>query len=169
MVHNIPVVIVAGLGKATRAIGQNNALLWHVPDDLKRFKELSLGKPTIMGRKTFESIVAIIGKPLPGRTNIIVTRDPNYSYPGTFTAHSLEAAFAKALEENPSEIHIGGGAQLYEQAWPVVDRLYLTLFDDDTVGDAFFPEFTDDFMIEKTHQPKSHNGLTYQWVDYIRK
>lgn len=166
---DIPVVIVAGIGERTRAIGQDNQILFHVPDDLKRFKELSLGHPVIMGRKTFESIVAMIGKPLPGRVNIVVTRDQNYAYEGAEVAHALEEALELALASNPREIHIGGGAEMYKMALPYVDKLYLTLFDDDRAGDSFFPEYAGDFEEVARHGPRDHNGLKYEWVDFERK
>lgn len=165
---NTPVVIVAGIGERTRAIGMDNQILFHVPDDLRRFKELSFGHPVIMGRKTFESIVAMIKKPLPGRTNIVVTRDNNYAYEGVKVAHSLEEAFEIALEENPKEIHIGGGAELYKQALPYVDKLFLTLFDDDRAGDSNFPDYTEEFKETTRHGVRDHNGLKYEWVDFER-
>jgi len=164
----IKVVIVAGIGERTRAIGQDNQLLFHVPDDLKRFKELSLGHPIIMGRKTFESIVAILGKPLPDRANIVVTRDGNYTHDGAQVAHTLEQALELALELNPTEIHIGGGAEMYKQAMPYVDNLYLTLFDDDQAGDAFFPEYSTEFQAVARHGVREHDGLKYEWVDFER-
>lgn len=170
---SVPVVIVAALGKSNltmnHAIGYQNKLLWHIPEDLKRFKELTLGHPVIMGRKTFESIVSMLGKPLPGRTNIIVTRSPDKEYPGAVTAGSLEAAFAIAESENPTEIHIGGGAELYTAALPYVDRLYLTWVESEAKGDTFFPVFENDFEVTTEHPVKSHDGLNYQWVDYQRK
>lgn len=170
MVNNIPVVIVAALGKNTRAIGQGNSLIWHVPEDMKRFKTLTIGKPIIMGRKTFESILKILGKPLPGRTNIVVTRQADYITPeGAIVALTLEEAFAKASEENPEEIHIGGGAELYKQALPYVDRLFITWFEDDQPGDTFFPEFEDEFEIVNTHPSQQHEELKFKWVDYQRK
>jgi len=169
MYKDTPIIIVAGMGHETRVIGQDNGLIWHVPADMKRFKALTLGKPVIMGRKTFESIVAIIGKPLPGRTNIVVTRNADYNYEGVVTATSLEAAFAKALEEHPTEIHIGGGAELYRQALPYVDRLYITHFFDDAPGDTTFPEFESEFEIIEEHQVQEHDGINFQWVDYKRR
>lgn len=169
MIENTPVVIVAGMGKDTRAIGKENGLLWHVSADMKRFKALSMGHPVIMGRKTFESIVAILGKPLPGRTNIVVTRNADYRYDGAVTTTSLEAAFAEALKENPTEIHIGGGEEMYIQSLPYVDRLYLTFFFDDKDGDTFFPAFENDFTVVTEHPIQEHNGLEFQWVDYKRK
>jgi len=169
MTHNTPVVIVAGMGRNTRAIGMKNGLIWHVPADLKRFKSLTLGHPIIMGRKTFESIIDILGKPLPGRTNIIVTRNSDYSYPETFTATSLEEAFDIALKESPTESHIGGGAEMYNQALPFVDKIHITLFDDDSEGDTTFPLFENDFTVTAEHEPQEHEGLSFQWVDYERK
>lgn len=165
----VPVVIVAALGKTTRAIGRDNKLLWHVPDDLKRFKELTLGHPVIMGRKTFESILEILGRPFPGRTNIVVTRQKDYAPEGVLVARSLEEAFALAEAEQPREIHIGGGAELYRQALPYTDRLHLTIFDDDQEGDTHFPEFTDGFVETKREGPFVHNGLTYEWINYERR
>lgn len=168
MTHKTPIVIVAGMGRHTRAIGKKNALLWHVPEDLKRFKQLTLGHPVVMGRKTFESIVDILGKPLPGRANIVITRDTAYTYRGVQVTHSLQEALDTAAAEDPEEIHIGGGAEIYRQVLPQVSRLYLTFFDDNTEGDTFFPDFEEDFTITKVHPKKEHNGLSYQWVDYIR-
>ncbi len=164
----IPVVIVAAISKYDRAIGYQNQLLWHIPDDLKRFKELTLGHPIIMGRKTHESIIALLGHPLPNRKTIVLTRTPEQSIPGVETAGSLEAAFAIAERENPTEIHIGGGASLYEVALPYIDKLYLTLVDDQKPADSFFPAYEEHFTITQTHEPRTHKGLSYQWVDLIR-
>ena len=170
MYKGIPVVIVAALEKHSRAIGKENGLLWHVPADLKRFKTLTHSHPVIMGRKTFDSIVEILGKPLPGRTNIVVTRNDAYRPEGAVVAHSLEEALTVAASEKPREIHIGGGEVMYRQALPYTDRLHLTLFDDpDVVGDTHFPEFESDFAILREHEPAAHNGVGYQWVDYTRR
>lgn len=126
---------------SNRAIGKNNQLLWHLPKDLAFFKAHTMGKPMIMGRKTFESI----GKPLPGRPHIVVTRDETYQPAGVSTAHSLEEAIAMAKKiahcEVVDEIMVIGGAQIYEQALPFADRLYLTQVDAVfEKADAFFPE-----------------------------
>lgn len=157
------------MSKKDQAIGKNNQLLWHVPADLKRFKALTMGHPIIMGRKTFESILEILGKPFPGRTNIVVTRDENYSHEGAKMAHSLEEAIAIAESENPTEIHIGGGAELYRQALPLTSRLHVTWYFDEKDGDAFFPAFEEGFRIEKEYPIEEHEGLKFQWVDYVRK
>lgn len=164
----IPVVIVAGIGERTRAIGKDNQILFHVPEDLKRFKELSMGHPVIMGRKTFESIVAMLKKPLPGRTNIVVTRDKSYTHEGALVAHSLEEALESASKENPKEIHIGGGAEMYNLSLPFVDKIYLTLFDDDRPGDKSFPDYTADFKEVARHGIKDYEGVKYEWVDFER-
>lgn len=167
--NKAPIVIVAGMGRHDQAIGKDNGLLWHVPADLKRFKALTLGHPIIMGRKTFESIITILGKPLPGRTNIVITRDESYSYEGAQVVHSFEEALELARSENPKEIHIGGGAEIYRLSLPFVTRLHVTWFDDEKVGDTFFPPFQKDFEIIKTCEPAEHKGIQYQWVDYARK
>jgi len=164
----VPVVIVAAMGK-NRVIGKDNQLLWHIPVDLKRFKQLTLGHPIIMGRKTFESIIKILKKPLPERTNIIVTRDKNYHYPETKTATSLEEALSIALSENPTEIHLGGGAQIYEQALPLVDKLFLTIIDEEKDGDTYFPDFENDFVVEKKFPRDKFENLNFQWINLKRK
>src|ERR1700722_9338336 len=112
------ICIVVAIGR-NRELGKDEKLLWHIPEDLKRFKALTLGHPIIFGRKTFESVLGYnTGKPLPGRTNIVVTRDLDYTYEGALVAISLKQAIEIAGKVDPEEIHIGGGAQLYEQVLP---------------------------------------------------
>ena len=164
-----PVVIVVAMSHKNRAIGNKNQLLWHIPADMKRFKALTMGHPIIMGKNTFLSILEILGKPLPNRTNIVLTRDHTYSYEGVKIAHSLVEAVELAKEESPSEIHIGGGAELYRQSLPLVSRLYLTLVHDEPEADTFFPAFEDEFEIIQTHPEAEYEGLVYQWIDYERK
>jgi dihydrofolate reductase len=162
------VVIVVATGK-NREIGNDNKLLWHIPEDLKRFKKLTEGHPIILGRKTFESIVSYIGKPLPGRTNIVVTRDANWRRDDVVVASSLEEAFIAASNAPGSEeIHIGGGSQIYQQALKHVDTLHLTIVDSAPVADSFFPEYENDFQITSDEAHES-NGLKYRWVDLERK
>ena len=168
MTDKVKVVIVAAISRNKHALGNKNGLLWHIPEDLKRFKEKTLGHPVIIGRKTFESIVAVLGKPLPNRTNIVVTRNPNFSYDGVIVTSSLEGALQEASKLNPAEIHIGGGADLYIQALPFVDLLYLTLVDDEPAADTFFPEFEKEFIIAAEHEVEISGGITYQFVDYKR-
>jgi dihydrofolate reductase len=169
MYTSAPVVIVVAMSRFTRTIGNKDRLLWHIPEDLKRFKSLTMSHPVIMGRKTFNSIVGYLNGPLPGRTNIVLTRDQDYGYPGVKVAHSLEMAIAMAEEENPKEIHIGGGAELYKQALPFVSKLHVTWVDDQPIGDTFFPPFEDDFKIISTSGDKEYSGLHFEWVDYERK
>jgi dihydrofolate reductase len=169
MADKAKVVIVVAMSRQKRAIGNTNKLLWHIPDDLKRFKEKTLGHPIIMGRKTFESIVAILGKPLPGRQNIIITRNADYSYDGVVIVSSLEEGLAKARTIDQEEIHIGGGAEIYTQALPFTDKLYVTFVDDEPQSDTYFPEFEDTFTPVATHESRELNGLHYQWIDYVRK
>jgi dihydrofolate reductase len=114
-------------------IGAGNALPWHLPDDLKRFKALTLGKPILMGRKTYESI----GKPLPGRTNLVLTRRTDLTLPGCTVVGSIEQAMNAAGDAE--ELAIIGGAQVYAQALPFVDVIHLTRVHAKIQGDAFFP------------------------------
>lgn len=116
------------------AIGKDNALLWHLPDDFKRFKSITMGKPILMGRKTYESI----GKPLPGRENIVVTRDKAFFAKGLTIVNSIDAALLAA--EKYDEVMVIGGASFYEQMLPMADRLYITKVHHQFDADAFFPE-----------------------------
>ncbi len=162
------IVIVVAMTRNKRAIGHKNELMWHIPDDLKRFKEKTRGHPIIMGRKTFESIVAMIGKPLPERQNIVVTRNKEYSIEGVIVCSSLKDALEKAKGLDAEEIHIGGGSELYTQALPYTDKLFVTYIDDEKEADAFFPEFSQDFAVVEEHDIRNHNGIQYQFVDYER-
>lgn len=116
-------------------IGKNNQLPWHLPDDLKRFKSLTMGHPIIMGRKTFESI----GKPLPGRENIVVTHNKGYVVPEVSIVHNFQEALSKV--QNESEVFVIGGASLFSEALPSAQKLYLTLVHENFPGDVFFPEY----------------------------
>lgn len=158
------VSMIVAIGK-NRAIGKGNTLLWHIPDDLRRFKTLTLGHPVIMGRKTFDSIVGMLGKPLPGRTNIVITRDEAWKHEGAVVAHSLEEALQKAAQLDQQEIFVIGGAQIYAAALPHTDRLYVTLIDDEKEGDAFFPEYEHLFTKKLSEEIREYNGLKYSWVD----
>lgn len=162
------VAAIAAIGR-NRELGKGNELLWHIPDDLKRFKELSLGHPIILGRKTFESIVAMIGKPLPGRTNIVVTRDSNWKHEGALTAATIEDALEKAKQAPGSEkVIIGGGAQIYAAALPFTDTLHLTLIDDSKEADSYFPEYKHEFRNIVHEEKRAWNGLRYTWRDVRR-
>ncbi len=165
----VPVAIIVAMSKETRAIGNADELLWHIPEDLKRFKKITKNKPIILGRKTFQSILKILGKPLPDRSNIVVTRDPNYYHDNVKIVTSLKEAFATALAEEPTEIMVGGGGEIYQQTLPYADRLYLTLVDNSIKGDTFFPDISTEFTIEKEYSHQQFKGISYQWLDYKRK
>lgn len=118
-----------------RVIGKNNQLPWHLPADLTHFKTLTTGHPIIMGRKTYASI----GKPLPNRTNIILTRDTTFKADNCLIVHSPQQALEQATNRESKEIFIIGGAEIYQQLMPYTQRLYLTLVHDTVEGDTFFP------------------------------
>ncbi len=119
-----------------RVIGKDNAMPWHLPADLAHFKRVTMGKPVIMGRNTYESI----GRPLPGRKNVVISRNPDYSPEGCVVVSSIDAALAECAEVD--EVMIIGGGQLYQAMLPHADRLYLTLIDSDLDGDTQFPDYT---------------------------
>lgn len=129
--------IIVAIGK-NRELGKNNKLLWHIPADMKRFKEKTRGHAVIMGRKTFESI----GKPLANRTNIVITRNRLLHREGVIVAYSLEEAINIARKHEKEEIFIIGGAQIYSQAISLADKLYLTIVKGKYDADVFFPEYT---------------------------
>ena len=154
--------LVAALAR-NRVIGVGNRLPWRLPEDLRRFKRLTMGAPVIMGRKTRESI----GRPLPGRRNIVVTRERDATWEGCVVAHSLDEALA--LADDAAEAFVIGGAELYAQALPRADRLHLTLIDADYAGDAWFPEFDAAAWREVARESGvSADGLGYAFVDYER-
>ncbi len=120
---------------SNRVIGLNNKMPWHLSADLKKFKSITMGSPILMGRKTYESI----GRPLPGRTNMIISRNLDYQQEGCLVFNDLKTAFKKAAEST-DEIFIIGGSDLYKAILPMADTLYLTLINRDFEGDTFFPE-----------------------------
>jgi dihydrofolate reductase len=118
-------------------IGINNHLPWHLPVDMKYFKDTTMGKPIVMGRKSFEEL----GRVLPGRPNIMITRQPEYAAEGLYIVPSLEAGIEKAKTFGTEEIFITGGGEIFKIALPIVDRLYLTRVHAEVTGDTYFPEF----------------------------
>ena len=152
-----------------RVIGRNNNLPWYLPNDLKYFKQATMGKPIIMGRKTYDSI----GKPLPGRPNIIITRNPAFNAEGVSIAHSLNDAIAQAEDlafiNGSEEVMIIGGAQIYAESLSIADRLYLTEVHASVDGDAFFPEYDARDWEEKVREDFSAvapNPYDYSFVVY---
>lgn len=159
--------VIAAIGR-DRAIGKDNELLWNIPDDLKRFKALTSGHPVIMGRKTWESIPEKF-RPLPGRTNIVITRDSAYDAAGAVLAQSFPQALSLARDaEGANEIFAIGGQQVYECALPFATRLYLTVIDGEKEGDAFFPRYEEEFTKETTRDEREWEGLRYIWLDLER-
>jgi dihydrofolate reductase len=154
------VSLIAALAR-NRVIGAGNRLPWHLPEDLKHFKRLTMGAPVIMGRKTHESI----GKPLPGRRNIVVTRRPGARWDGCETAASLEAALA--LAGDVPEVFVIGGAELYAAALPRADRMHLTLLDADYEGDARFPDFDPGDWRETAREPGA--GFAFVTCERVRR
>ncbi|MFH1029695.1 MAG: dihydrofolate reductase [bacterium] len=179
--------LIAILGQ-NRAIGKDNKLIWHIPDDLRHFKRITTGHPVIMGRKTFESI----GHSLPDRLNIVITRDKNYIAKGCYICHSLDEALkcaestpsplacpafmageggkgcVKPLISAPPEIFIIGGGEIYRQALPLADKLYLTMVEDSPrKAETFFPDYYEfkKIISEELHE---YNGLKYKFVELIK-
>jgi dihydrofolate reductase len=159
------VSLIAALAK-NRVIGAGNALPWRLPEDLKHFKALTMGHPVIMGRKTFESI----GKPLPGRTNIVVTRSPGFTAAGCTVVDSPAAALAAAFAEagRGEEAFVIGGAELYRALFDSADTLYLTEIDQAIEGDAWFPEFDLKQWQETARVPANGAALPCAFVTYKR-
>ena len=137
-------------------IGDQNRLLWHISEDLRRFKELTTGHPVIMGRKTFESI----GRPLPNRTNVVITRQEGLVLAGCTVVHSLSEALALFAEEE--EVFVIGGAQIYAEALPLADRLYLTRVGCAYEGDTRFPAW-DPSAWELLEREEYARGEAYPW------
>jgi dihydrofolate reductase len=128
-------LIVAAASNNT--IGKNNQLLWHLPNDLRFFKNTTWAMPVVMGRKTFESLG---GKPLPGRINIIVTRQTDWKQNGAEVVHSLHDAILLAKSYNYKELFVAGGGEIYHQAISIANRIYITRVQTEIEGDTFFPE-----------------------------
>src|SRR3989344_2366319 len=151
-----------------RVIGNKNSLPWHLPADFKYFKAQTLNKPIVMGLKTFESIGS---KPLPNRKNIILNNNPNYKIPeNCFLARSIEEALE--MTKNEDEVMICGGASVYRQFLPLVDRLYLTYIHQNFEGDTLFPEFNINEWKEisrEDHEPDEKNKYSYSFVVLERK
>jgi dihydrofolate reductase len=134
---------------ANGGIGLNNQLLWHLPNDLKHFKTITTGQTIVMGRKTYESI----GRPLPNRTNIIVTRNPHYIANGCVVVHSVQEAIAYGQNNNVTELIIIGGGEIYTQAFPMCQKLYVTHVNCTLKADTFFPEIDSTWFMTK-NQPQ---------------
>lgn len=165
-----PIALVVAMAK-NRVIGVNNTLPWRLSGDMAYFKQVTMGKPIVMGRNTFDSI----GKPLPGRRNIVVTRQADWQHEGVDVAHSLEQALTLADEiakaDKVDEIAVIGGANIYAQALPLAKTLYITEVDCEVDGDAYFPEFGKDQWQESGrvyHQNDIKNQYNFAFVTLMR-
>ena len=156
------ITIIAAVAN-NEVIGKDNDLPWHIPEDLKRFKRLTLNNTVLMGRKTFESIFNRLGKPLPKRTNIIITRQADYQAPkGCFVYSDIQQALEKQKNEN---IFIIGGASIYEQTMNLADQLEITHVDQDFEGDTFFPKIDPDLW-----KPVKEEGFNrHRFTTYKRQ
>ena len=150
---------------ANGVIGKNNAMPWHLPEDLAHFKKLTLGCPVIMGRKTWDSIPPKF-RPLPGRTNIVVTRQSDWQPEGANTAGSLQAALAQC--HAASDVWIIGGAQIYAQAEPLASQIEMTLIDKDFDGDAFAPTLGNQWQAIHKEDHVSSTGLKFSFITYTK-
>jgi dihydrofolate reductase len=149
---------------SNHVIGVNNTLPWHLSEDLKHFKSLTTGHTIIMGRKTYESI----GRPLPNRRNIVVSRNMDIYYEGTEVVHSIEDAVS--ISRHDHEVFVIGGSNIYEQALSLVDHLYITEIKKNFSGDAFFPEINKQIWIESSREDHiTNDGIEFSFVKYQKK
>jgi len=163
---NRPLLSLITAMDSNRLIGKNNSLPWHLPADLAFFKATTMGKPVIMGRKTFASI----GKALPGRQNIVVTRDSNFDAPDCEVASSIDAAIA--IADDTEEVMLIGGASLYQQTIDKADMIYLTLIHHEFKGDTWFPEINPEFwklVSQDDFEADEKNPFAYSLVKYLRE
>jgi dihydrofolate reductase len=162
--HASRLSIIVAMAK-NRVIGANGAIPWRLPNELKLFKSVTMGHPIVMGRKTYESI----GRLLPGRTTVIVTRQVGYRVPGALIAHSLEEAIAACNEDD--EVFVIGGGELYRAALSLADRIYLTTVDAEPAGDTYMPEFDPADWRETSAEyfsPDDQHRYRYRYAVYDR-
>ena len=150
---------------ANGVIGNNNAMPWHLPEDLAHFKKLTLGSPVIMGRKTWDSLPPKF-RPLPGRTNLVITRQTQWQAQGATTAGSLQEALALCPSSN--EVWIIGGAQIYAQAEPLASRIEVTQIDQDFEGDTFAPTLGAQWIPGHSQAQVSSSGLSFRFITYTQ-
>ena len=165
-VKPIKLSMIAAMGK-NRVIGKDNDMPWHLPADLQHFKKTTLGSPIIMGRKTYDSI----GRPLPGRLNIILSRNANLEIEGCSIVNSFDEAIALAEEGKSDEVFITGGAHLYNTFLEKADRLYITLIDEEFEGDTYFPDYTQLNWLEvsrEDHLADNKNMHDYSFITLDR-
>ena len=160
------ITIIAAAGE-NNSLGKDNDLVWHLPDDFKRFKELTSGNHILMGRKTFETFP----KPLPNRTHLIITRQEDYSTPEKcFTFDSIQSALDEVLEFSDNDIWIIGGGEIYKQAMDIADRIELTRVHSDFEADTFFPEIGQEWKLvsEEYHPVDERHKYDFSYLTYER-
>lgn len=154
---------IAVIGK-NRELGNEQSLIWKVPGDLPRFKNITMGHPIIMGRKTYESI----GRVLPGRANIIISRQKDLRISGGIVTESIEAAITAAIEQDGAkEIFVIGGGEIYRQALPLIKRLYLTIVDESEEADTYFPDYSE-FVKIVSDEYKEVEGMKFRYLTLER-
>jgi len=148
-----------------RVIGKDNKMPWHIPNELAYFKEKTMGKAIVMGRNTFESI----GRPLPGRLNIVITRNAAYKPDGVTVVNSIEDAIELARKHH-EEVMVIGGEQIFKEVLPYTDLMYVTLIKKEFEGDTFFPSYGQEWSIDSESDPiTTEDGLTYQYLIYKKE
>lgn len=159
------VSIIVAVAGSKRVIGKAGGMPWNIPEELKRFREITMGHPIIMGRKTHESI----GKALPGRANIVISRESNYVSEGTIIVHSLDEALRLAQNQpGNDEVFVIGGGEIYRQALPLADKLYLTVIDREIEGDTFFPDYSDFKKVVWQSEEQESDGFKYRFLELER-
>lgn len=151
-----------------RVIGGDNKLLWYLSDDLRKFKSLTMGHYIIMGRKTWESI----GRPLPGRKNVVISRNKYLNPAGALIFHSLDEALQYAAEDGQDEVFIIGGEQIYRQAFPLADKLFVTFVQGSFEGDAYFPEIDPDqwdIISRVSHSQDEKHAYAFEMLELSRR
>jgi len=158
------IILIAAIGK-NRELGKGPDLIWKLSSDLKRFKKVTQHHPIIMGKKTFVSI----GKPLPNRVNIVVTRDTKFVCDGCVVAHSIEDALRIAENLGTNDIYVIGGGEIYAQTLPYADQLDLTLIDaEDADATVFFPEYEERFTKISEEESQEEDGVRFRWATFKR-
>lgn len=147
-----------------RAIGKNNQLLWHIKKDFKFFKDKTLGHVLLMGQKTYESI----GKPLPGRTTVVISNNPDFNPKDIIVSRSLEEGIKKSIEIEKDEIFICGGGSVYAQTINLADKLYLTVIEGEFEGDVFFPDYSE-FKNIISVKEDSEEGYRFKFLELTKR
>lgn len=166
MKKNPRISAIAVISEKSRALGKDNKLLWKLPEDLKRLREITMGHPLIMGRKTMSHM----RKVLDGRTNIVISRNKDFAFPGAVVCSTIDEAIEKAKSSpgGDEEIFIFGGAQIYELALPLTNRLYLTIVQDEPEADAFFPDYSEFKTVIEKSEVMEDNGIKYHYLTLER-